>query len=173
MYFFIIILLLYRLKFITGVSNLFKRIICTILLVLVSFGFSVNVSAAKRYQWITSTASVTISYDTRSVKYYSEHGKVVDAWILWKFTKAGARKYIKNRRTNELSQEAKWDNFSFFLAHTLISKNSQKLLKIIYYDVNGNVIDSSTFGQFDRWDDFSPGSLGEDIRDKFIVFLNS
>ena len=161
------------LKFIKEVSDLLKKIICTLLLALFSFGFSVNVSAAERFQWITSTDSITVSYDTQSSKYYSEHGKVVDAWISWKFTKDGARKYIKNGRTNELFQEAKWDDFSFFLAHTLISKNSQKLLKIIYYDVNGNVIDSSTFGQFDRWDDFSPGSLGEDIRDKFIVFFNS
>ena len=150
-----------------------KRIICTLLLALVSFGFSVNVSAAERYQWITSTDSITVSYDTQSVKYDSVHGKVVDVWILWKFTNNGASKYVENNRAEGFNKEAKWDNFSFWLAHTLISKNSQKLLEIIYYDVNGKVIDSSAYDPNNRWHDFPPGSTGEKIRDKFIGFFNS
>lgn len=154
-------------------SNLLKRIICTLLLVLVSFGFSVNVSATNRYQWITSTDSITVSYDTQSSKYYSEHGKVVDAWISWKFTKDGARKYIKNGRTNELFQEAKWDDFSYILEHNLISKNSLKILESVYYDVNGNVINSTPFNENAKWNSIVPGSLGEEIRNKFSGFLDS
>ena len=143
------------------------------LLMFASFGFSMNVSAAGRYQWITSTDSVTISYDTQSSKYYSEHGKVVDAWILWKFTEYGARKYIKDGRTNGLFKEANWDGFSYYLHHILISKNSLKILESVYYDVNGNVINSTPFDENAKWNSIVPGSLGEEIRNKFSGFLDS
>ena len=117
------------------------------LLVFASFGFSVNVSAANRFQWITSTDFVTISYDTQSVKYYSEHGKVVDVWTSWEYTDNGARKWVKEARAMEIFQNIKWDNFSRYLKHELMSKNSSKLLEIVYYDVNGNVIESIPFDE--------------------------
>ena len=161
--------LIYILKLITGVSDLLKRIICTLLLALFSFGFSLNVSATNRYQWITSTDSETISYDTKSVTYYSTNGKVVDVWVLWEFTDEGARKFVESLRF----QEAKWDNFSYDLEHYLISKNSQKLLKIVYYDVNGNVIKSSDFSQITKWKSIVPDSIFEAVRDKFTSFLDS
>ena len=150
-----------------------KRIICTLLLVLVSFGFSVNVSASERWQWITSTDSATISYDTQSVNYYSEHGKVVDVWTIWAYTKGGARQCVKTSRANGIFQEAKWDNFSYYLRHELISKNASKLREIVFYDVNGKVIKSSDFSQMAKWESIVPGSILEAVRDKFTSFLDS
>lgn len=154
-------------------SDLFKRIVCTLLLVLVSFGFSLNASATNRFQWIMSTDYVTISYDTRSVKYYSAHGKVVDVWTSWNYTEDGASKYVEGGRTTGLFQEAKWDNFSYSLNHMLISKNSYLLLDVIFYDVNSNVIFSLPFNKDTKWTGFVPCSLNEKIRDKFKGFLDS
>ena len=59
------------------------------------------------------------------------------------------------------------------LEHYLISKNSQKLLKSVYYDVNGNVINSSDFSQITKWKSIVPGSILEAVRDKFTSFLDS
>ena len=140
------------------------------LLVFASFGFSVNVSATNRYQWIASTDSVTISYDTQSVEYSSTPVKTVDVWILWKFTKDGARNRVNNRT---IYQGAKWDNFSYYLEHDLVSKNSLIPLEIVYYDVDGKVIKSTIFDPNDKGLSIVPNSLAEKMRDKFIGFFNS
>ena len=161
------------LKFIKEVSDLLKKIICTLLLALFSFGFSVNVSAAERYQWITSNDSVTLSYDTRSVEYYSTPVKTVDVWILWEYTPEGARKYVEYNRANGIDKEAKWDNFSFCKFHMLISKKSLKLLNQVYYDVDNNVIYSASFDENTKWRSIVPDTMGENIYSKFIGFLNS
>ena len=166
--------LIYILKLITGVSNLFKRIICALLLVLVSFGFSLNVSASERYQWITSTDSVTVSYDTQSVKYYnSTDGKIVDVWVMFYYTEDGAKKWVNNNRTKGICQEEKWDNFSFYLEHELVSKNSFKLLEEVAYNVNGKNIYSRPFNNNAKWNDIVHGSIVDEIHNKFIGFLNS
>lgn len=150
-----------------------KRIFCTLLLVLVSFSFSVNVSATNRYQWITSTDSATISYDTKSIRYYSTNGKVIDVWLSWEYTEDGARKLIENNRAKGLCEEEKWNNFSHNLDHWLLSKDSYKFLESVYYDVNGYVIYSTPYNQYAESNHFVPGSIGEEIRDKFKSFLDS
>ena len=160
-------------KLITGVSDLFKRIVCTLLLVLVSFGFSVNASAANRFQWIMSTDYVTISYDTQSIKYLSTPSKIVDVWVSWNYTEEGARKFLEHNRAQGRYKTEKWDDFSFYLEHLLISKTASKFLGAIIYDVNGNVIEQSPYGENEEWGDFVPGSNGEAIRNKFSGFLDS
>ena len=161
------------LKFIKEVSDLLKKIICTLLLVLASLSFSVNVSAAERYQWITSTDFVTISYDTTSIKYYSTPVKMVGVWVSWNYTEEGAKKFLEHNRAQGRYKTAKWDDFSYILEHNLISKNSLKFLESFYYDVNGNVINSTPFNENAKWNSIVPDSLGEEIRNKFRGFLDS
>jgi len=150
-----------------------KGIIFTLLLSLVSFGFSVNASATNHYQWITSTNFATVSYDTQSVKYNLACGKSVDVWISRNYTEDGARKWVKDNRAKGIYQETKWDNFSFYLEHWLVSKDSYKTLETIYYDVNGNVLSSTPFDKNAQWENIVPSSKGEEIRNNFVGFLKS
>ena len=154
-------------------SDLLKRIICTLLLALFSFGFSVNVSAAERWQWIASTDFITVSYDTQSVRYSSTPFKTVEVWVSWEYTEEGAKQEIADGRKRGKYQAEKWNDFSFCMDHMLISKNSQKGLDYIYYDVNGNVLKSVTHDPNSKWKSLVPNTIGEQIRNKFSGFLDS
>lgn len=158
-----------------------KRIVCTLLLVLVSCGCSrntPNISVPERFIWITSTSDVNVYYDPQTIIYPSDYNNGISEsfspdykiplWISWNYTKDGARKKVKDNRAKGLWKEAKWDNFSYILEHQVISKNLYKSHEIIYYNVNGNVIDSKTYDQNTKWQSIVPGTIEEVIRDKFI-----
>ena len=149
-----------------------KKIICTFLLIILVLGISAQTSAADRYKWITSTDKVTISYDTQTVRYNSNYGKTVDVWILWDYTPAGAADWVNQNRQNGYWEEAKWDKFSYSKDHWMIAKGSIKVMTVVNYDVDGNVLSSYTY-QNPNWGDVVPGSVGEAICNTFIGFLKS
>ena len=148
-----------------------KRIICIFLLIFLGFGFSLNASAADRYQWITSTDKMTLSYDTQSVQYDS-YSKTVDVWIVWQYTEAGAKDYIEDMRASGVCQESKWDKFSHSKERWLLSKNQFKIIGAVDYDVDGKVLYSST-DKYAKWNDIAPDTFAEAVRDQFILFIKS
>lgn len=147
-----------------------KKIICTLLLVFLGFGVSVNASAADRYQWIASTDEVTISYDTQTIRYNSNYDKTVDVWVLWKYTEVGARELVEGCRKDGLWKESKWDNFAYVTDHKLYTRDASKTLLSIYYDNTGKVLHSHS-DKYPEWYTIAPNTLGEAIKDTFIGFL--
>ena len=152
-----------------GARSLLKRIICTLLLVLLGFGISVNASAADRYKWIWSTDGVTLSYDTQSFQYDS-YRKTVDVWVLWQYTEDGARKEISDNRADGYMKDAKWDNYSYSIIHYVISKNSFKRLGSYSYDWSNKLLEAYN-NKNPEWQDVVPDTMIEAIRDTFIDFL--
>lgn len=150
-----------------------KKLSCILLLVLFSLGFSVNAQASDRFQWITSTDNMTLSYDTKSIMYNSTDGKIIDLWLKSDYTEEGAKKEIREQRMKGLWQEAKYDSFSHTLTHILISKKSTKFLEVYHYDVSGNVLFSFDMSPYSNWTSIVPASLMEAIRDKFNIFFAS
>lgn len=54
----------------------------------------------------------------------------------------------------------------------LVNSNHQfDCYEVIYYDINGNVLDSVRFKH--EWDNVIPGSIGEGIYNTFSGFLKS
>lgn len=156
-----------------GARGMLKRLICIVLLVFVTFGVSVNASATDRFKWITSSDKETISYDTQTVRYYSDNGKKVDVWVLWKYTEDGAREWVNESRQNGTCKESKWDGFSYTKQHILLNSNYQmNLLYMIYYDSNGNVLNSEGSIK-NKWFPLVPDSFSEDLYNTFAGFLRS
>ena len=149
-----------------------KRLIYIVLLVFVTFGVSANASAENRFKWITSSDTMTVSYDTQTVRYNSNYGKTVDVWILWQFTEAGAREAIEELRKEGVAQDSKWDNFSHQMLHYSLNANyKSRINEMAYYDHEGKLLDSFTFKQ--EWNNIVPRTLNEEIYNTFAGFLKS
>lgn len=144
-----------------------KRIICIILLVFVTFGVSLNASAADRFQWIHSTDTTTYKIDSlRFIVTHDENWVYFDSWIILDYNAQGAANWINIRKENNLTTKG-YENLDHTLEHIIyaISKDYRIMSKDLYfadYAFDGSVLDSWTFRN-SKFIDAVPKSTGEAV----------
>lgn len=144
-----------------------KRIICTLLLVLLVFGILANASAADRFQWIYSDDTTTYKIDSlRFIVTNDENGVYFESWIMFDYNAEGVAKWANIRKGNGLTTKG-YENLDFSLRHTIyaISKDYRIMSKDLYsadYAFDGSVLDSWTFHD-SKYIDLVPQSTGEAI----------
>ena len=127
-----------------------------------------------RYYWLDSSDTTSFSLDTQTFNVSRDNNWIyLNVWIEYKYNEAGIEKEISIRKKAELST-AGYEKLSYSLKHFIYAKNQSrkmyKLTQLIYYDIDGNVLDNITLPASDRYVEAIPGSVGEHIEDKVFDY---
>ena len=149
-------------KFFTGLF-----LVCILVL-----GFT-NISSAANWQWITSTDTATVSFDTTSIKNNSTNNSnpaysqlVYSAWIKWTYVDSEGEKMAEKF------------NFKKPIAYSLVEehfdyKNKGILIKFFYYyDNEGKVLFGSPTYET-TFQPVIPDSIGEVIYNTTLKEFNA
>ena len=134
-----------------------KRLIYIVLLVFVTFGVSLNASAADRWQWIKWNDNVDVFVDVQTIEYdygftFSDNTPPA----------VGATAWSKFVYFNENKVGLRQDYYSF-------KNNTVTLLSTIIY-VNNEVYYSKTYEQYEREKrPIPPGTFAEAIKEFLIA----
>lgn len=120
---------------------------------------------ADRYYWLGSNDTETASLDTQTFRTHKGSNLIYfDSWIQFQYNEAGVQEVISDRKRAGLPI-AGYEKLSKSLYHNIYSlSQSRKMYKIIqyiYYDINGNVLESYTYPSSESFQDIVPGSESE------------
>lgn len=154
-------------KIYSGGEAVLKRIVCTLLLVLVTFGISLSASAEERFQWLFSSDTITFKIDSlRLIVTGDENILYFDTWIRWDYNTQGVTNLIDLRKKNNLPTKG-YENLAYSLKHEMYSagKDGRVMSKALYYAdyaFDGSLLDSFSF-YGSRFEDVIPNSVGEQL----------
>lgn len=132
--------------------------------------------ASNRYMWLTSSDTVTYSFDTYTFQVTKDNSYFYfHVWEKKDFIEQGVQNEIARREKYHLSTEG-WENLSYSLTDKTYAisrypgskRLSNKFSRIIFYDSNGVVLDDIAITP--RWKSVVPGTIGETICLKLLEY---